>query len=501
MSAAGRNLGYILGNRQDSDELAVIDVNVTGGSSRWRYRDIEAGAAGVAGTLQHGGFEPGTPIGLLGDNSVPYLLAYLGILRAGCVCVPINQKQPTDLIRYVCQDAGVRLVLHDDRHADHVPPGIRSQRLAAATAAEYPFDRVEAGDADTALVLYTSGSTGRPKGVVLSHESQLAMIDAITGGGQAEMFNGQRGIVVAPMFHMNALVFLAAFLSAGGSTVLMTKFNAQLYAEILENLGVTAVTGVPTMIALLYAVWEDIGKPRFESVNTVYVGSAPVTQAIVDQARDMMPNARFLNSYGTTETGGALFGAHPAGIATPPTSVGYPRPQVELRLEGGDREGTLQVRAPSMMKGYLNLPDLTAERLRDGWFNTGDRFSVDGDGFYYFVGRSDDMFVCSGENVYPAAVEQAIETHPNVVQAVVVAVANDIRGHIPVAFVIRDDQKLSERDVQTHVRANATPFLYPRHVWFLDSLPLASTAKVDRRALRDEAERRVARRPESILEE
>ena len=350
-----------------------------------------------------------------------------------------------------------------------------------------PFPVVDG--ADTGLILYTSGSTGRPKGVVLSHFSQLSMIDAVTGGADARLFAGQRGIVAAPMFHMNALVFIAAFLTGGGSIVLLPRFDPTAFAEAIATHEVTVVTGVPTMIALLHPAWRALGKPDLGSVHTVYIGSAPLTEAIVAQSREMMPNATVLNSYGTTESGGGLFGPHPDGVPRPPTTVGYPTPLVQVRL---DDEGVLLVKAPSMMTGYLNLPDLTAGKLREGWYHTGDLFERDANGFYYFKGRADDMFVCSGENVYPGEVEQAIESHGSVLQAAVVPVADDVRGQVPVAFVVPSGAPagapVDAGEIRDHVATRIAPYLTPRRVWFLEALPLASTTKVDRAELARRAE-------------
>jgi acyl-CoA synthetase (AMP-forming)/AMP-acid ligase II len=310
------------------------------------------------------------------------------------------------------------------------------------------------------------------------------MVDKVKEGESAALFRNQRGIVVAPMFHMNALVFIAAYLGGGGSIVLMSKFNAEQFASAIEKHEVNVITGVPTMIALLYNAWTSMKQTDLSSVHTVYIGSAPVTAAIVDPALEMMPNSMVLNSYGTTETGGGLFGPHPEGIQRPPTSVGYPLPGIGIRLEGKtDNEGVLVVKAPSAMTEYLNLPELTAERIRDGWINTGDIFSVDSNGFFYFVGRNDDMFVCSGENIFPGEVERVLESHPSVDQASVVPVPDKIRGQIPVAWVVSSNGNVDETALQEYVRARAAPYIYPRKVWFLDELPLAGTSKIDRNLL------------------
>ena len=484
MTGHHRNLGDVMGDRRLSDDVAIVSVDPDEGVREWRCREIEAGTLAYAALVKRRGIEPGSTVGLFSKNSVHNLMAYQGIMRAGCGCVTVNIRQPAAIIRYICDDANIRFAFTDENAHALIPEDIEQVRLGAieTEASAPPLPQVD--QHSTALILYTSGSTGRPKGVVLSHFSQLSMVDAVTGGTDSRLFAGQRGIVVAPMFHMNALVFIASFLKGGGSILLMPKFEATGFADAIGTYGVNVITGVPTMIAMLHSTWRDIGRPVFTGVNTVYIGSAPVTEAIVEQSLEMMPNARVLNSYGTTETGGGLFGPHPDGFDRPPTSVGYPGEHVEMRLND---DGALVVKAPSMMTGYLNLPELTANRLNDGWFNTGDLFERDENGFFFFKGRADDMFLCSGENIYPGEVEQAIESSPKIVQAAVVPVPDAIRGQMPVAFAVAAEGPVSEREVQDHVRANAAPYLYPRRVWFVDALPLASTTKIDRRELMQRA--------------
>ena len=491
MTGRPRNLGDILGARRSSDEVVIVSLDAhagTGGAPReWRAREIEQGSLAYGEEVRRRGLPTGSAVGIFAQNSVPNLMAYLGILRAGYVCVPVNIRQPAPIVRYVCEDADMRFAFADEAGAALVPETVEHANLTPVPdrvpGPRAGFPAVE--QESTALLLYTSGSTGRPKGVVLSHISQLSMIDAVTAGPDSGLFDGQRGIVAAPMFHMNAQVFLASFLAGGGSVVLMSRFDAALFAEAIPAYGVNVLTGVPTMIALLHSAWQDLGRPDLGSIRNVYIGSAPVTEAIIAQSREMMPNARVLNSYGTTESGGGLFGPHPDGIARPPTSVGYPTPLVDVRL---DEDGALLVRAPSMMTGYLNLPELTAQRLKEGWYNTGDLFERDADGFYFFRGRADDMFVCSGENVYPGEVEQAVESHPGVLQAAVVPVADARRGQMPVAFVVPAADAVEAGEIQDHVKTQIAPYLYPRRVWPLDALPLASTTKVDRRELMRRAE-------------
>ena len=154
-----------------------------------------------------------------------------------------------------------------------------------------------------------------------------------------------------------------------------------------------------------------------------------------------MPRPSVTNAYGTTEAGPVVFGPHPKGLPQPDMSVGYPHPQVTLRLVDGDNrdaeQGMLEMKCPAMMNGYHNRPDVRPPFTTDGFYVTGDVFRRDADGFHYFVGRTDDMFVSGGENIYPADVERMLERHPDIAQAAVVPIEDEIKGQKPVAFVIR----------------------------------------------------------------
>jgi len=200
------------------------------------------------------------------------------------------------------------------------------------------------------------------------------------------------------------------------------------------------------------------------------------------------------NSYGTTEAGPAVFGPHPEGIPTPPLSFGCRLKEVELKLVDGSttKDGVLHIKGPALMKGYLNLPEMTSEKMVDGWYNTGDVMREDENGFYFFVGRADDMFVCGGENVYPGEVEKMLEQCPDVAQAVVVSIPNDIKGQIPVAFIVkRTASEVSEGDIKKFALANGPAYSHPRFVFFKKTIPLAGSQKIDYRLLTEEAKRLV----------
>jgi len=228
------------------------------------------------------------------------------------------------------------------------------------------------------------------------------------------------------------------------------------------------------------------------------MGSAPVTQSLMQALHAALPRAAVTNAYGTTEAGPVVFGPHPNGLPQPELSVGYPHAAVKLRLvDGNDRtadQGVLEMKCPAVMLGYHNRPDVPSPITPDGFYVTGDVFRRDANGFHYFIGRTDDMFVSGGENIYPTDVERMLERHPDIAEAAIVPVDDDIKGQKPVAFVVpAPGRSLDEAEVKQFALANAPAYAHPRFVWVIDRLPLASTNKIDRAALKRMAGDRVGR--------
>jgi acyl-CoA synthetase (AMP-forming)/AMP-acid ligase II len=242
-----------------------------------------------------------------------------------------------------------------------------------------------------------------------------------------------------------------------------------------------------------------LARTNLSSVEFIRMGSAPVSHSLMEAIRHALPQASVTNAYGTTEAGPVVFGPHPKGLPQPEMSVGYPHPKVELRLVDGDNreagQGVLEMKCPAVMNGYYNRPDVKPPFTTDGFYVTGDVFRRDEEGFHYFVGRTDDMFVSGGENIYPADVERMLERHPDIAQAAVVPIDDEIKGQKPVAFVVpKPGRSPSEGEIKRFALANAPAYAHPRFVWFTEELPLASTNKVDRGALHRLAEERLAGR-------
>jgi acyl-CoA synthetase (AMP-forming)/AMP-acid ligase II len=242
------------------------------------------------------------------------------------------------------------------------------------------------------------------------------------------------------------------------------------------------------MLALAMREREALARTDLSSVELIRAGSAPITQTLIDEVRQVFPNANLAIAYGTTEAGPVMFGPRP-GVSKPDLALGWPLPGVDVRLVAADgneaAEGELWIRTPANMRGYLNLPDKTEQVLTsEGWYKSGDVFRCDEAGAYTFVGRTDDMFVCGGENIYPGEVESMLEQHCDIVQVCVVPVPDEIKGEKPFAFVVlRNGAQLTEADVKRFALENAPAYQHPRGVAFMSELPLATTNKIDREAL------------------
>jgi acyl-CoA synthetase (AMP-forming)/AMP-acid ligase II len=285
---------------------------------------------------------------------------------------------------------------------------------------------------------------------------------------------------------MNGLFISMLCLASGISVVVMPRFEPEAYVRALSLYKCTFLTGIPTMFAMLYRQTALVEGEDFSFVRNIILGSAPLSEKLVHELRAIFPNAEVQNAFGTTEGGAYVFGRHPGGLSTPTLSLGCAAEGIEVELVGGSTpdDGVLRLRSPALMQGYLNLPEQTMQRLHNGWYDTGDVMRRDANGFFYYVGRADDMFICGGENIYPREIESLLERHSEILEAAVVAVPDAVKGQIPVAFVVRKTgSTISERDVQEFALREGPAFSHPRHVQFLDALPVAASLKHDRRSL------------------
>lgn len=490
------NLGDILRLPAHGERLAYIDLRDPQHPRTLTAIELERLIVGVARGLGRRGLVAGDRIGMLAENRVELVSSYFGVMRMGGVAVPVNYKLPAATIAHIFEDSAIRVALADAPRVPMVPPGVPTIGFddpgnggfeAMIDPGAWPA--FIPGDHDLAEILYTSGSTGLPKGVPLTHRGQLWAI-----GNYLEPLDGPPPsdvtVVVAPLYHMNGLFFTTVALANRMTVISLPRFDARRYLETVARYRPTVLSGIPTMFALMVRARPSIEGLDFDCVREVSIGSAPLTDALLTEVQSLFPEAQVHNGFGTTEAGPAVFGPHPDGRPTPALSLGYPMAEIDFKLVDGpsDDQGVLALRTPALTEGYLNLPQVTADKWRDGWYLTGDVMRRDAEGFFNFLGRADDMFVCGGENVYPGEVEKLLERHPQVAQAVVVPAPEDIKGQIPVAFVVaRAGAQPSPDAIKQYALANGPAYAHPRIVVFRDALPLSGTHKIDRRALVAEA--------------
>jgi acyl-CoA synthetase (AMP-forming)/AMP-acid ligase II len=479
------NMGLLAGARPGRCDVAAIVVGPDRADARpITHGELEQLCRRVAAHLQHQ-HSAGDRVAVLGENSAAYLVALLAIAQAGLIAVPMSPRQGAaqidELMSTVRPVAGFIDAACGDRAPRDLP--VTALDLTELERLSGPDRDAGPGGEDIALELFTSGSSGAPKGVLLSHRAMLFSVRRLLAGPPSDV----RVLVAAPLFHMNGLMTCLSTLAQGATILMLERFDAEHYLAAIERSAPSVLVGVPTMFAkVLQALTLRGDGARLESVLAVVSGSAPLTDEQRRRIAAAFPNAQVINSYGTTEAFG-IFGPHPAGRATPPGSIGAVQSDVEVRFaEGPDvAEGRLLVRTPGSMSGYDGG---STGHSPDDWYDTKDLVRVDADGFYYVVGRADDVINCGGEKVYPEAVEAILETHPDVRTASVVGIADEIKGQIPVAFVVLEPGAAPDLSaLKQHALVHGPAYAHPRRIVVVAELPLIGAGKVDKRRLAAEA--------------
>ena len=488
------NLGLAFADHAASTQPAIIDLNNPAQPRVVSYRELDQTCDAVARGLVRAGLQAGDRIGIVARNRVEFISTVFGAFRAGIVPVPVNVKLAGASIVSILDDAGAKMVFTEAALAPLVAASYQTVLFDAGDGANAfdqfidpgPFEAFVPDAGSVAIQPYTSGSTGRPKGVQLTHFGQnwsRRVLAYSRGTTSADVI-----LVAAPLYHKNALNAFKQGLTAGANLVLLPQFSVEQYISAIGQYQCTVISGVPTMMAMVLARKDLLAQIDTQSVRTVMMGSAPSSPKLLADVRAAFPNAQALVVYGTTEGGPVPLGPHPDGLPRPDGSIGVPYAGTFARLVDGDSEdqGELIVKNPGILAGYHNLPEETARRIRDGWYHTGDICRRDAQGFYYFVGRNDDMFVCGGENIFPIEVERQLEQHPAVHQAFVMPFEHELKGHVPYAFVVlRAGTSITDDELKQFALQTGPAYQHPREVFFLEQLPLAGTNKVDKPKLRD----------------
>ncbi|MGW1550057.1 long-chain-fatty-acid--CoA ligase [Streptomyces sp. NPDC002346] len=461
------------------------------------YRTLDQRTARMAELLRERGVRPGDHVGLMLTDTPEFAFAYFGVLRVGGVVVPMNFLLKSREVAYHLGDSGARLLFAWHDFADEARTGAQQAGAEAVIVDAGGFDELPASgpsaddvadrhEDDTAVVLYTSGTTGEPKGAELTHGNltrncdivandllQLTPDDVIFGG--------------LPLFHaFGQTCALNAAVASGACVTLLPRFDAEKTLAMLAGHGVTVFAAVPTIFSRLLQQPDpdayDVSRLRLS-----LSGGAAMPVQVLRDFQDAF-HCVVLEGYGLSETSPVTsFNTLQAGPR--PGSVGTPIRGVEMRVVDDDGKdvprgevGEIAIRGHNVMKGYWQRPEETAAAIRDGWFHTGDLGRLDQDGFFWIVGRSKDMIIRGGNNVYPREIENVLYEHPAVAEAAVIGLPDpDLGEEVGAAVVLRPGARATAEELRAYVKSRVAAYKYPRKVWITDALPKGPTGKIIKR--------------------
>ncbi|MGI5285655.1 long-chain-fatty-acid--CoA ligase [Nonomuraea polychroma] len=458
------------------------------------YGVLDELSARLAGLLRCRGVVAGDRVAIMLPNVPEFGVVYYGVLRIGAVVVPLDPLLKRREIAAYLGDCGARLLIAWHAFAETAEAGSAGtkadcffvvpeefRRLLRGVPAEHDIAAMDADD--TAVIHYTSGTTGRPKGVELTHANlagNAATVARMHALGVDDVVLG-----ALPLYHtFGQTCSLNATVHAGARLTLLPRFEPGRALEVIRRDGVTVFQGVPTMyIALL----DHPGASDMSMLRVCTSGGAALPLDVL-RAYESRFGCQIIEGYGLSETS-PVAATNRGGHGRRPGSIGWPIRGVEMKVvdeEGREAPhgeiGEIVIRGPNVMKGYWNNPAATAEAIRDGWFRTGDLGRVDEDGFFFLVDRRRDVIIRGGYTVYPREVEEVLYEHPAVRQAAVLGVPHPELGE-EIEAVVAVREPVSGEELRDFARERVAAYKYPRHISFVDELPMSHTGKILKRAL------------------
>lgn len=468
----------------------------------YSYGELETLSNRFAHMLLSLGVSAGESVSYLLGNDPLLVAGYIAGFKTGIVTNPLHDRLTADEIAYIVNHAGSKIVVVGESYAATLAEALKTVSdvrvicfgdTGALQGAIVPdldsFPSAAPGlnlnPDDVALLLYTSGTTGRPKGVMLTHGNVVEGITAVAGG--FDLKPSDRTLCIMSLSHTNALMFSTLpYLLSGGSVALCRRFSASHLWALCERYEVNSFSASPTILSILLE--DDTGKTGYDKLEFVKVASAPTSVDLSDRFHARFGQNLLLETYGLTETTSInvmnpLRGPRKAG------SIGRPLAPSEIRIVDGDGKelpagmiGEIEIRGPTVMKGYYKDPDATAATIRNGWVRSGDLARFDDDGYIFIVGRKKETIIRGGENISPLEVEQIIARHPAVREAAAVGIPDRIFGEVVAACVVRRAD-VTESELIRHCGEYLASFKVPARIAFVDELPRNPIGKFVRRAL------------------
>ena len=467
----------------------------------WTYGEFYEKAERIAAYLQSREYEKNDIIALYSLNSDLFLVCYFGIQLGGYTVMPINTKLAAPEVEYIFQHSEAKALIYDKRLEELIRQTTHDFREKLSLGSDGDINRIieqEMSEAapvsfhpdDTAVVMYTSGTTGKPKGVMLTHQNIISTAEIWSES--MEITKEDRMLISTPLFHCAAShVFAVPVTYKGGTVIVEEAFSPTGTVELIKKTQPTIFFGVPAMYTILLNL-PNRNEINIPSLRLFCYGAAPMPYEMVKKLKETFPNVKVQNLYGQTENTPAASTLKDHLALEKIGSVGRALPQTELRVvdEFGEslpvgQVGEIVMKGPQVMKGYLKNEEETRRAIRNGWLYTGDLGRMDDDGLLYIVDRKKDMIIRGGENVYPVEVEEVLYQIPELLEAAVVGVPDEILGEVPKAYaVIKDGESITEEEILSYCRSQLAKYKLPVEVEFLPELPRNASGKVLKHTLR-----------------
>jgi fatty-acyl-CoA synthase len=475
----------------------------------YTYAELDAAVDLVAAALAGLGLTKGDRFALMATNSDRFVIAFYAAMRLGAVFVPVNPASAPPEIGYLLRDSGASVFVVEPSLVPVVQtatqtglpdtlerilslgPSDAFDDLLALAAAAGQAPEVEVTEADDSMILYTSGTTGQPKGAVFDHHRSIwVAMNCIAACG---MKVGDRFLHVAPLYHGAELcIMLISGTLLGVKHVVLAGFDPAVVVDTMESERITMFFGVPTMYLFLLRQ-PGLADRDLSAWRTGLFGAAPMPASGVEQLIAALPNVEFMQLCGQTEGGpGGLYLTGEQVRARPDASGRQTLPLTQARvvdLDDNDVKpgdvGEIILRGETVMKGYWNKPEETAETLRGGWLRTGDLALLDEDGYLTLVDRIKDMIITGGRNVYSVEVESALAAHPDILDSAVVARPHAEYGESIVAVVtLHEGKTMTLEDLRAFCRDRIASYKLP-HELVLREIPRNPSGKIQKHKIRE----------------
>jgi long-chain acyl-CoA synthetase len=511
------NLSVIL---EDSARRYPAKAAFTFMDTTLSFAHVNDAANKVANGLRSIGISEGDKVALSCPNLPYFPIIYFGIIKLGAVVVPLNCLLKKDEIEYHLRDSDSKAYfcfsgtpefpLGEIGHAAFtavegcghffmimpkpgMPTGIEGVPTLSDFIQNQPaqFEMYQSGAEDTCVIIYTSGTTGRPKGAELTHSNLF--LNAVLISDLMEMGSDNVALIVLPLFHIFGMtVQMNAGIYKGSTSILLTRFDAEMVFDMMQKHKVSLFAGVPTM----YWGLLNCTNPKFDyesiaaNLKLCCSGGGPLPVKVLEDFEKRF-NVPILEGYGMSE-GSPVVTFNQLNTLRKPGSIGKPFWGVEIKIADADgnevpvgEKGELLYRGHNVMKGYYKKPEETKKAVQNGWLHSGDIAIKDEEGFYYIVDRTKDMIIRGGLKIYPREVEELMMKHEAVSLVAVIGIPDEQMGEDIKAFVVlKAGQVVSENDLISWTKERIASYKYPRHIEFIAALPMNATGKILKRELR-----------------